>query len=271
VRTIKDQVAVVTGAGSGIGRAISLQLAQLGAQLALADVNEQGLQETQQLLDGRTECRRYVVDVGDAGAVEAFAQNVEQHFGRVSILVNNAGVAMIGDFADVSLAEIEWLLNINFWGVVHCCKFLLPLLRREPEAHIVNVCSVSALLALAGQTHYAASKFAVRGFTEALQQELLKGNVKVTSVYPAGVRTPLVTNARVAASANPADAAEIKGLFAHLNVIPVDKAARLIINAILQDKSRLMIGSHARMLDTLQRLFPSRASSIITGMLRRLS
>src|SRR5579883_1447986 len=210
MRTIKGSVAVVTGAGSGLGRAIALELANHGAQLAISDVDEKGLRETQEMLAGLTKCRGYVHDIADAAAVEDFSRKVERDFKRTSILVNNAGVAMIGNFSDVSLAELEWIVNINFWGVVHSCKFFLPMLQREPEAHIVTMCSLSALMGLSGQTHYSASKFAVRGFTEALRQELMNTNIKMTSVYPAGVRTGLVKNARLAASADPAQAAEVQ-------------------------------------------------------------
>jgi NAD(P)-dependent dehydrogenase (short-subunit alcohol dehydrogenase family) len=270
MRNMNDAVAVVTGAGSGIGRALALQFAGQGARLALADVNEQGLQETQHLLTGRTESRRYVLDVACASAVENFARQVESDFGRASILVNNAGVTLIGDFRDVSVDEIEWLMNINFWGVVHGCKFFLPLLRREPDAHIVNMSSISGLLGLGGQTHYCASKFAVRGFTEALRQELLNTSVKVTTVYPGGIRTPIVRNARIAASANPVQAAAVQKLFSKLNLLSPDHAAQLVINSVLHDKSRLLIGPDARSIDTLQRLLPSRANAIIRAMIRRL-
>jgi NAD(P)-dependent dehydrogenase (short-subunit alcohol dehydrogenase family) len=272
MRDIEGAVAVVTGAGAGIGRAISLQLAHHGAQLALADANEQGLQETQELLGGRTESRRYVLDVADASAVEALAQKVECDFKHTSILVNNAGVTLIGDFKDVSLAEIEWLVKINFWGVVHGCKFFLPLLRRESDAHIVNISSLSGLLGLGGQTHYCASKFAVRGFTEALRQELLETNVKVTCVYPSYIRTSLGGKARVAANADPEEAATIKKLWYQWNSsISPDQAAHQVVKAILHDKSRLLIGSDARVVDTLQRLLPSRANSIIMANVRRLT
>jgi short-subunit dehydrogenase len=270
MRNVKGAVAVITGAGSGIGQALAVQLAQQGARLALADRNEQGLQETQDLLGAQTECRRYVVDVACAPAVEKFAQQVESDFGGASILVNNAGVTLIGDFKDVSVDEIEWLMKINFWGVVHGCKFFLPLLRRELDAHIINMSSISGLLGLGGQTHYCASKFAVRGFTEALRQELLNTSVKVTAIFPGGIRTPIVRNARIAASANPEQAAAVQKLFTKLNLISPDQAARLIISSMLHDKLRLLIGPDARSIDTLQRLLPSKANSIIRAMIRRL-
>jgi len=172
-------------------------------------------------------------------------------------------------FKDVSLAEIEWLVKINFWGVVHGCKFFLPLLRRESDAHIVNMSSLSGLLGFGGQTHYCASKFAVRGFTEALRQELSETNIKVTSVYPGSTRTSIVSKARIAATLDSSQAAALQKVFSQMNLISPDKAAKQVVKAILHDKSRLLIGSDARSVDTLQRLFPSWASSIVMAMVRR--
>ncbi len=262
-------VAVVTGAGSGIGRAVAQQIGRHGARLALVDVNPHGLEETRALISGEARC--YQVNVAERSEVETLAGAIERDFGSAAILVNNAGVAMIGNFADTTLAEMEWLFSINFWGLVYCCKYLLPLLQAAPRAHIVNMCSLSALLGLPGQTHYAASKFAVRGFTEALQQELLPTRVRVTSVYPAGVRTHLVSHARVAASTDPHTATEIKKLFSHLNVITAEYAARRIVHGIQKGKSRVMIGRHAHGLDKVQRLFPGHAGKIITTMLNRVT
>jgi short-subunit dehydrogenase len=268
MRNIKGAVAVVTGAGAGIGRAIALQLASHGAQLALADLNEQGLLETQELLGGRVESRRYIVDVADAPAVEEFAGKVECDFKRASILVNNAGVTLIGNFKEVSLAELEWLVKINFWGVVHGCKFFLPLLGREPQAHIVNMSSLSGLMGFGGQTHYCASKFAIRGFSEALGQELLETGIKVTSVYPSHIRTSIASKARVAESADAGQAAAAKKLFSQLNLLAPERVAQEIVQAIVRHKSRLLIGPDARAVDFLQRLLPSKANSIVTAMIR---
>ena len=263
-----DRVAVVTGAGSGIGRAVALELSRLGARVALVDLDLGGLEQTLALMPG--EGRSYQVNVAERSEVARLGERIERDFGCASILVNNAGVAMIGTFADTTLEEMEWLFAINFWGVVYCCKFLLPLLRQAPQAHIVNMCSLSALLGLTGQTHYAASKFAVRGFTEALRQELKQTKVHVTSVYPAGIRTQLLSNARVAVAADPTTAIEIKQLFSHLNVITVEFAAQKIVRAIEKRQSRLMIGHHAHGLDMVQRLFPGQAADMITSMLNRV-
>src|SRR5262249_50641633 len=141
MRSIQGAVAVVTGAGSGIGRALAVQLGAQGAELALADVNAAALDETRKLV-GTVKARTYNVDVAQAAAVESLALAVQRDFGRASLLINNAGVALFGTFAELTLAEMEWLIRINFWGVIHGCKFFLPLLEREPEAHVVNISSV---------------------------------------------------------------------------------------------------------------------------------
>src|SRR5215470_5550875 len=202
MKTLKGAVAVITGAGSGIGRALAQELASRGAQLALADVNNTTLEETRGLL-GSALARTYVVNVAEASAVEGFARNVEHDFGRASLLINNAGVALYGTFAELSLEEFEWLIRINFWGVIYGCKFFLPLLQRQPEAHIVNVSSVFGLVGPAGQTPYASSKFAVRGFTQALSRELVDTNINVTCVHPGGIRTRIAENARAGAATRP--------------------------------------------------------------------
>src|SRR5262249_20206439 len=144
MREIRDAVAEITGAGSGIGRALAVDLAKRGAKLALADVNSDGLEGTRRLL-GNALARTYTVDVGKAAAVEQFARQVQQDFGGAALLVNNAGVALFGTLSELSLGDMEWLIQINFWGVVYCCKFFLPLLEVEPDAHIVNLSSIFGL------------------------------------------------------------------------------------------------------------------------------
>jgi NAD(P)-dependent dehydrogenase (short-subunit alcohol dehydrogenase family) len=196
MREFKGAVAVITGAASGIGRALAIELAKAGAQLALAAMNAAGMEETRKLAGG-TVARTYTVDVAKADAMADFAQRVQQDFGRASLLINNAGVALMGTFAEVSLEDMQWLVGINFWGVVHGCKFFMPMLEREADAHIVNVSSIFGLIGPPGQTAYAASKFAVRGFSESLREELRPNtSIKVTSVHPAGIATPIAHTAR---------------------------------------------------------------------------
>ena len=270
IKTLQGAVVVVTGAGSGIGRALAQQLASHGAQLALADVNNAALEETRGLLPGAN-VKAYMLDVADAAAVKAFAQKVEVDFGRVSVLINNAGVALYGTFSDLSLEEFDWLFRINFWGVVHGCKFFLPLLRREPEAHIVNLSSVFGLIAPPEQTAYSASKFAVRGFTQALSRELDGTRISLTCVHPGGVRTRIAENARAAAAVAPKPQAwaERKERFSKLARTSPEKAAQEIVQGILKNKARVLIGTDAYQFDILQRLFPVRCSVMIASWLNR--
>ncbi len=269
MRELHGAVAVVTGAASGIGRALALDLAARGAKLALADVKATGLEETRKLL-GQAEARTYLVDVSKAAEVEKFAQQVQQDFGRVSLLVNNAGVALMGTLAEVALQDMEWLLGINFWGVVHGCKFFIPLLEREPEAHIVNVSSVFGLIGPPGQTAYAASKFAVRGFSESLREELrATTRIKVTTVHPAGVATPIADNARTGEGTKPEARRQAKEHFKKVAVIKPEEAAQEIIKGILGNKTRVLIGRDAYRIDRIQRLFPSRASAMFADWLAK--
>jgi NAD(P)-dependent dehydrogenase (short-subunit alcohol dehydrogenase family) len=269
MREIHGAVAVITGAGSGIGRALAQELAKRGAQLALADVNAAGLEETRRLA-GETASRTYVVDVSRAAEVEKFARQAQQDFGRVSLLVNNAGVALLGSFAEVSLEDMEWLVRINFWGVVYGCKFFLPLLQREKEAHIVNVSSVFGLIGPPGQTAYAASKFAVRGFSESLREELrAAGPVKVTTVHPAGVATPIAENARPGREAKAEAQAQAKERFKKVAVIRPEEAAREIVKGILGDKTRVLVGKDAYRIDRIQRMFPARAGALFADWLAK--
>src|SRR5215510_1288446 len=262
MKNLQGAVAVVTGAGSGIGRALAQELAAHGAQLALADVNTSGLEETRRLL-GSAKVKTYTVDVSDAAAVEAFAHNVEKDFGRASVLINNAGVALLGTFDQLTLTDFEWLFRINFWGVVYGCKFFMPLLKREPEAHIVNISSVFGLIAPPGQTAYAASKFGVRGFTEALRGELLDSKIKVTSVHPGGIRTSIAENARASAATRDEDKVYARERFNQLARTSPAKAAKVIVTGIRRNKARILIGGDAYRIDFFQRLIPVSAGLML--------
>ena len=269
MRDIKGAVAVVTGAASGIGRALAVDFAKRGAQLALADVNSAGLEETRALL-GQATARTYIVDVSKAASVEDFAHAVERDFGRSSLLVNNAGVALMGMLTEVSLEDMEWLMGINFWGVVHGCKFFLPLLQREKDAHIVNLSSIFGLIGPPGQTAYAASKFAVHGFSQSLREELRATSaIKVTSVHPAGIATPIAHSARAGRGVTAAARQEAEEWFKKAALITPEEASRVIIKGILGNKNRVLIGSDAYKVDRIQRLFPARASAMFASFLAK--
>ena len=194
--------------------------------------------------------------------MEDFAHRVQQDFGRASLLVNNAGVALMGTFAEVSLEDMQWLVGINFWGVVHGCKFFMPMLEREPDAHIVNVSSIFGLIGPPGQTAYAASKFAVKGFSESLREELRANtSIKVTSVHPAGIATPIAHAARAGRTVTAAARQEAEEYFKKVAVITPEEASRVIIKGILGNKNRVLIGGDAYRIDRIQRLFPAGASA----------
>src|ERR1700739_224416 len=195
---LSEAVAVITGAGSGMGRCLAQQLAAKGASLALADVNEKGLDETVALLGGAKEkITRHIVNVAEEAQVRAFAEAVTEQHGRATVLFNNAGVALLGHLEEISLRDFHWLMDINFWGVVHGVTYFLPLLKREKRAHIVNTSSLLGFFGAAGQGAYCASKFAVRGYTESLHHELLGTDVGVTCVHPGFVRTAIAERAKL--------------------------------------------------------------------------
>jgi NAD(P)-dependent dehydrogenase (short-subunit alcohol dehydrogenase family) len=268
MRDFKNAVIVITGAGSGIGRALAQQFAARGSQLALADINVAGLKETLGML-GAANARSYIVDVADAAAVEAFARDVQQDFGRASILINNAGVGLFGTFEELTLAEFEWLFRINFWGVVHGCKFFLPLLRQEKEARIVNMSSVFGLIAPPGQTAYGASKYAVRGFSESLREELRGTSVGLTCVHPAGISTNIAMNARAGAATNAQEQVQARELFNRVARIMPEQAAQTILQGILKGRNRVLIGSDAYRIDWMARLFPTRAGAMFADWLSK--
>ena len=265
---MKDAVVVITGAGSGIGQALAVELARMGARLALADVNDNGLQQTLSFLGSAT-AKAYKVDVADAAAVEAFADQVGKDFGSVSILVNNAGVALHGNFADLTLAEFDWLMNINFWCVIHGCKFFLPLLRSASSARIVNISSVFGLIGPPGQTAYSSSKFAVRGFSEALREELRADGVSVTCVHPAGIATKIAEKARAGQHTSTEDQAVALKIFSKAASITPQEASHTIVQGILKDKDRVLIGKDAYRMDWMARFFPARAGAMFADYMAK--
>jgi len=254
---LRGSVAVVTGAASGIGAALAQVLAARGCALALADRDATGLAKA--ALAARANgvtVSEHVLDVADADAVAALPAAVLAAHGRVNVLVNNAGVALVGRFDQVSMEDFEWLFNINFWGVVRMTRAFLPLLRQEGTAQLVNLSSVYGLIAPPGETAYAASKFAVRGFTEALRHELDGSPVGVTVVHPGGIRTSVALNARKAEALTPNEVAKGMAVFKLLTRTEPEEAAEVIARGIERRDSRVLIGKDARQIATLVRLFP---------------
>ena len=263
------RVAVVTGAGSGIGRALALELARHGAVVVASDIDQAGLGATAAALAARGASHRCdVLDVTDRGAVLAYADAVAADFGRVNQVYNNAGVAFAGDILSSSFEQIARVVDVDFWGVVHGTKAFLPHLVASGEAHIVNISSVFGLLAVPGQSAYNAAKFAVRGFTESLRQEMLLARlpVRVTCVHPGGVRTDIARRAARAGSVDPAAVERFEQRM--LRKSPAD-AARLILAGVRRNRARVLVGRDARALDLLVRLTGSGYQQLVARAARR--
>ena len=253
---IKGGVAVITGAAGGIGAALADSLAARGCALALADIDADALDATATRLRARgVTVSAHALDVGDPAAVAGLPAAVLAAHGRVSVLVNNAGVALGGTFEQVSAADFDWLMNINFNGVVRMTRAFLPLLRQAPAAQIVNLSSLFGLIAPPGQVAYAASKFAVRGFSEALRHELDGSGVGVTVVHPGGVRTNIAAHAR-GQPTSPAEAAAAAQRWEKLLRLPAAEAGELIAGAIERRAKRLLVGADAKRANFIQRLLP---------------
>jgi NADP-dependent 3-hydroxy acid dehydrogenase YdfG len=252
----KGKLAVITGAGSGIGRALAVHLNRQGCALCLSDINPETLEATLGMLP-RTEvpASSDVLDVADREAVHGWAGEVGVRHGHVDIVVNNAGVALVATVEESDYADLEWLMGINFWGVVHGTRAFLPLLRRAQQGHLVNISSVFGLIGVPTQSAYNAAKFAVRGYTEALRQEMAGSNVHVCCVHPGGIRTAIARNARGGLTGL---TAEERGTeFEKLARTTPESAAAQIVRAIERRRERLLIGRDARYISLISRLFPA--------------
>jgi NAD(P)-dependent dehydrogenase (short-subunit alcohol dehydrogenase family) len=257
---VEGRTAVITGAGSGIGRAVAVSLGKRGCHLALSDVNERGLAETVRLVKearGGLTVSEQRLDVADRAAVAAYPERVAaQHSSGVDVLINNAGVAVGGLFDQVSEEDFEWLFNINFFGVVRMTRAFLPMLRARDEARIVNVSSVFGLIAPPGQAAYAASKFAVRGFSESLRHELAGSNVGVSVVHPGGIATSIADSARVPANLTTEEVAQKRVEFNKHLKLPPEIAGETIVRGIENRKARILVGNDAYAIVALERVAP---------------
>ena len=256
MKTFKNKVAVVTGAGSGIGRHLAMQLSQAGAELALSDINAAGLAETLSMLAGQTRVKTYLVDVSKKEHMFAHAVDVKRDFGTAHIVFNNAGVTVLGTVEHLTLEEIEWQLAINLWGVIYGTKAFLPMLLSQKEGHIVNMSSVFGIVAFPGQSAYNMSKFAVRAWTECLWRELEGTGVQATSVHPGGIKTELGHTARISVNAGQVEQRFVE-LAEKLLITPPEHAARSILSGVLRGKKRIVCGNKAATLVVLQRLMPT--------------
>ncbi len=259
MKDFAGRVAAVTGAGSGIGRALARQLARQGAGLALCDVDGAGLAETVAGCEGLgVKVTSRIVDVADRAAVYAWADEVVADHGAVHVVVNNAGVALGATVESMSYDDFEWLMNIDFWGVVHGTKAFLPYLKASGDGHVVNVSSVFGLISVPSQSAYNAAKFAVRGFSDTLRMELeIEGApVSVTTVHPGGIKTNIARNARMdpSVTALAGDAEQARADFERMFVTSPEKAARQILTAVRRDRRRALVGPDAKAIDLVARL-----------------
>ncbi len=270
MKNFNGRVAVITGAASGIGRALAEQLAQKGVVLVLADKNLAGLEATANKLKAANGmCSTHELDVSDAKAFEALAEEVMKTYGRVDMVFNNAGVSMLDSASEQSLEDFQWLMNINFWGGVHGTMAFLPYLKQSEEAHIINVSSVFGLFSIPLQSAYNASKFAVRGYTEALRIELAGTPVKVSCVHPGGIKTDIARSAKVTQSHTGVAKDDFAKDFEKLARTSAEQAARVILKGVEKNKKRILIGLDARVFDIVARLFPA-SYETVTGIERRV-
>lgn len=252
-----SRTAVITGAASGIGRALAVALARRRCNLALADVNEIGLSKTVELVSVyATHVSKHRLDVSDRQAVAAFPQDVLLHHQGIDILINNAGVAVGGAFDRVSEADFEWLFDINFWGVVRMTRAFLPMLKASDDAHIVNLSSLYGLISPPGQAAYSASKFAVRGFSNALRHELEGTRVGVTVVHPGGVATSIADNARLPDGVSQDEAAQQVAQTKSRLRLPPEQAAEIVIEGIERRAKRILVGTDAKIISLIERFAP---------------
>lgn len=273
MKDFSEKVAAITGAGSGIGQATALALASEGCHLALADISQRGLEETRAKIGNKkVKVSTHLVDVGSREAVYQFAKDVVAEHGRVNVIMNNAGVGLGETVETMSYDNFEWLMNINFWGVVYGTKAFLPLLKQSGEGHIINISSIFGMIGVPTQSAYNAAKFAVRGFTESLREELEieRSCVSASCVHPGGVKTNIARNSRMgdlgALSQGTQD--EITQMFEKIAMTTPASAAKTILAGVRKNQRRILIGADATLIDTTQRLMPSGYQRILERLFR---
>jgi NAD(P)-dependent dehydrogenase (short-subunit alcohol dehydrogenase family) len=274
VKSFENKVAAITGAGSGMGRTLALRLAAARCHLALSDVNEAGLAETAKLAAAAgVKITVKKVNVADRAAVYAWAEEVVRDHGKVNLIFNNAGVALGATVEGMSYEDFEWIVGINFWGVVYGTKAFLPHLKASGEGHIINTSSVFGLAGIPSQSAYNATKFAVRGFTEALRQELelARSPVSATSVHPGGIKTNIARAARMTKSIRDIGLDDQSGSerFEKLFITTADSAAATILKAVRCNKRRVLVGPDAYLFDWMVRLLPALYQRIVIFFARK--
>jgi NAD(P)-dependent dehydrogenase (short-subunit alcohol dehydrogenase family) len=274
----EHRVAAVTGAGSGIGRALALGLARRGARLAVSDVDEVGLAETVRLARGLgAEPHHARVDVTDRAAVHRYADDVAVHFGAVHQVYNNAGIGFARTVLESEFSDYERVFAVNLWGVIHGTKAFLPHVIASGDGHVVNISSLNGYMAQGALSHYCATKYAVRAFSEALRIEMLAEGrpVRVTVVHPGGVRTNIVANALAQARAldlpiTADDEAHARLMNEKILRMPPDTAADVILKGVQRDRPRVLVGNDAKVIDLVVRAFPGAYPRVLAATMRRL-
>lgn len=270
MKSFENKVAAITGAGSGIGRALAVELGRQKCNVALSDVNEEGLLETVGLLRGLgVEVTSEPVDVANREAVHAWADQVVDEHGKVNLIFNNAGVALASTVDGMSYGDFEWLMGVNFWGVVYGTKAFLPYLKASADGHIINLSSVFGLAGIPSQSAYNSAKFAVRGFTESLRQELdmMSCGVSASSVHPGGIKTGIARSSRIDPSVRDLGISDTdsRERFEKTFITGADTAARAILDGVRRNQRRILVGPDARVFDWVVRLLPSAYQRITIG------
>lgn len=270
MKSLRNRVVVITGAGSGIGQALAIACAGEGARVAISDIDQAGLAATLHAIKDRggvATARR--LDVADRDAVYAYADEVVADYGVVHLLVNNAGVSLTGDLVDLDDADLEWIVGVNFWGVVHGSRAFLPHLIASGDGHLVTISSLFGLVSIPGQSAYNATKFAVRGLTEAIREEMLVAGhpVGVTVVHPGGVKTGIVRNGRASSQI---DLAQVAAEFdVELARTTADRAAATILRAVRRNQPRVLVGVDAHAVHQFARIIGARYQDVVAGVVRR--
>lgn len=278
MKHLRDKVAAITGAGAGIGRALAIELANRQCHLALSDVDEDNLAETARLAAASSDVRitTRVVDVAKRAPMQTWANRVANEHGAVHLIFNNAGVALGSTIEGANYADLKWITDINYWGVVHGTKAFLPYLRQSGEGHIVNTSSAFGLIGVPTQSAYNATKFAVRGFTDALRQELAVdgGTVSASCVYPGGIQTGIARTARLTESMLAFTGRTLEESQAHFETMcktTPEAAARTILRGVKRDAARILIGPDARAIDWLARLAPGTYQRLVAFGVKRMN
>ena len=273
MQVLENRVVVITGAASGIGRAIALRLAKEKCVLALVDINKDtalglsGLDECAGLCEQLTSSVSvHRTDVSDRLGMSRLPAEIVARHGRINLLVNNAGVSLAGCLDDISIDDLEWIVAVNFWGAVYGCKYFLPELKRSGEGHIVNLLSDFALIGLPTKTGYCATKFALRGFSEALRAELAGSGIGVTAVYPGPVATAIIANGR---NADP-EKAKLEAEFIRKRAIDADLVASRVVQGIIRNSARVLIGKETYLIDLATRLAPATTDTLVAKMRKRI-